>query len=127
MTISTLQLLIPHNSRLWERHHIRYITQLIQGRTIIPFQQLQEVYNFPNTAEFSYFQVRAWLLKHYEPTMKHVNEQRLTAFERLTTQMPAKKTISLLYTCLTNDASIKTQPFIRAWECELNLNLPDKT
>ncbi|CAH2283985.1 Hypothetical predicted protein [Pelobates cultripes] len=105
------------NYRLWHRHGIRTMSQLMQGSKLKQFTELRQEFTLPTTAAYSFMQLQSWFAqqpKHKpskapNPMWKHV-EQICKATK------PANKLISTIYIS-EHTKPPKTPPsFISAWE-----------
>ncbi|CAH2306425.1 Hypothetical predicted protein, partial [Pelobates cultripes] len=97
--IETIQHLIPNfNHKLWHRHGISTLSQVMQGTELKKLADLCEEFQMPMTATFSYIQLQSWINLHKPlQTALPPDPNWLKLTEICTKTKPATKIISTLY------------------------------
>ncbi|CAH2295533.1 Hypothetical predicted protein [Pelobates cultripes] len=126
--IKTLIHTIPDfNFRIWNRCGVFYIYSLLEKGELASFDYLKTAYTLPNTAYYSYLQLRSWWktqIPHPIPQITTI----LTHFEKsIIADTPAVKPISTIYKLLLPQQGIKSLTCVRSWEKDLNQTLPEQT
>ncbi|CAH2305592.1 Hypothetical predicted protein [Pelobates cultripes] len=107
--IESIQHLIPNfKHKLWHRHGILTLSQVLQGTKLKQFKDICEEFRIPTTATFSYNQLQSWInLHNSQQTVRPPDPHWLKLTEICTKTKPATKIISTIYTSEKTDTHAK--------------------
>ncbi|CAH2224508.1 Hypothetical predicted protein, partial [Pelobates cultripes] len=115
------------NHKLWLRHGILTLSQVLQGDSLKPFPDICQEFRLPAIANFSYNQLQSWINLHKpRRPMSPPDPHWLKITEICTKTKPATKLISLIYTSESIDAQAKPTSFQVTWERDLGYKLTDE-
>ncbi|CAH2293977.1 Hypothetical predicted protein [Pelobates cultripes] len=120
MPLKSIAHIIPDfNYRIWERHSIQFLHQILTNTGLATFASLQNSHKLPTVAHYSYRQLDSWLRIQIQEQTINIQAQKMTEFEEMyISPTPSQKIISSIYTTLPTKCKLHEHRFIKAWETE---------
>ncbi|CAH2314824.1 Hypothetical predicted protein [Pelobates cultripes] len=128
LQLDTIQLLIPDfNYKLWYRHGLKTISQVMQGNKLKSLPDLQTEFQLPSTATFSYRQMRSWVLAKPTPQQTKPSKAHWTTIIKICMKTkPAMKLISTVFASEHTQTQTKPPSFKTAWQQDMGHQLTEE-
>ncbi|CAH2318816.1 Hypothetical predicted protein [Pelobates cultripes] len=126
--IEALRLFIPDfNYKLWQRHGVETVSQLLQNNKLKTFSDLGTEYTLPSTTTFSYLQIQSWTNSQpAQPETQIPGPHWYKIIQICTKTKQAKKLISLIYTSEHTQCRKQPPSFKSAWEKNIGHQLTEE-
>ncbi|CAH2319396.1 Hypothetical predicted protein, partial [Pelobates cultripes] len=128
LQIQALHVLIPgFDYSIWYNSGITCLSQIMSKGRLLDYDSISKTFNLPSKAYFTYLQLRSWVKKHIGGDSRHQQDNNLTEIEKICmAKKPPQKLLSLLYKLSGTQVPPKALKFIKAWEKELDLDIPNE-